>query len=109
MRNTVARLGARVGIAALAALPLFMVSAGAATAAPSLAVVHSASAGAPTAEECTIIRQTIEGLKSQRRIAQAELAHATPAQRPGIIAEIRELTAEIAELATKLRSCPAQV
>jgi hypothetical protein len=109
MRNNVASLCARVAIVTLASLPVFAVAGGAASAAPSqkVATVHSASA-APTPEQCSAIRRTIEGLKAQRRIAQEELAHATPAEKPALIAEIRELTAEIAELSAELANCPAQ-
>jgi hypothetical protein len=109
MRNNVANLCARVGIATLASLGVFAVSGGAASAAPSqkIAAVHSIFAAVPTPEECSALRQQIEGLEARVLSLEELLGEATPAQKPGIIKMIRKLDAQIAELQAQLAGCPA--
>jgi hypothetical protein len=109
MRNNVATVCARVGIAALASLGMFAVPGGAASAAPSreIAVVHSAFAAAPTPEECSAIHRQIEGLEARILSLQERLGEATPAKKPGIIRMIRKLGAQIVELQAQLEGCPA--
>ena len=109
MRNNFAILCARVGIATLASLGVLAVAGGAASAAPShkIAVVHSIAAAAPTPEECSAIRQQIEGLEARVLSLQELLGEATPAQKPAIIRMIRKLNAQIADLEAQLEGCPA--
>jgi len=109
MRNNVATLCARVGIAALASLGGLAVAGGAASAAPSheIAVVHSIVAAAPTLEECSAIHERIEGLEARVLSLQELLGEATPAQKPAIIKMIRKLEAQIVDLQAQLEGCPA--
>jgi hypothetical protein len=109
MRNNVASLCTRVGIAALASLGVFAVPGGAASAAPSqeIAAVHSILAAAPTPAQCADIRQQIEGLDARVLTLQDLLAEATPSQKSGIIRLILKLEAQIGELQTQLAGCPA--
>jgi hypothetical protein len=103
MRNNVATLGVRVGIAALASAGVLALSAGTASAAPS----HSALAAAPTPEQCSTIPQQIEGLEARVLTLQEMLGEASPGPKPGIIRMIRTLEGQIAALQALIAGCPA--
>jgi hypothetical protein len=109
MRNNVATLGVRVGIAALASAGVLALSAGTASAAPgqTVAAGHSALAAAPTPEQCSTIPQQIEGLEARVLTLQDMLGEASPTQKPGIIRMIRTLDGQIAALQALIAGCPA--
>jgi hypothetical protein len=89
-----------LGIAALAAVAVFGIPAGAALAAPTVTAV------APTPAECAALPQTIAGLEGQISAAEELLQNATPAQKPGIIRRIQRLNATLAEKEARLALCP---
>jgi ABC-type glycerol-3-phosphate transport system substrate-binding protein len=100
MRNNVATLCARVGIAALASLGVFAVSGGAASAAPSqkITVVHSVSAAALTPAQCAALQQQIDTIEVRVTTLQ-ELLETAPASTKGdIIKKILSLEAQGAAL-----------
>jgi hypothetical protein len=109
MRNNVATLCARVGIAALASLGVFALPGGAASAAPSLetAAAHSTLAAALTPEQCDAIQQQIDGLNARVLTLQDMLADASPAVKASLIKMIRKLEAQISVLEAQLAGCPA--
>jgi hypothetical protein len=109
MRNNVATLGARLGVAALASLGVFALSGGTASAAPSqtTVAVHSTLAAAPTPEQCNAIRQQIEGIEARVLSLQDLLGEASPSQKGAIIVIIRRLEAQIAALQAQSAGCPA--
>jgi hypothetical protein len=109
MRNNVATLAARVGMAALASLGALALSGGTASAAPSqkITAVHSTFAAAPTPEQCSTIPQQIEGLEARVLTLQDQLGEASPTHKPAIIRMIRTLEGQISALEALIAGCPA--
>ena len=106
MRNNVATTCARVGIATLAALGVFAVPGGAASAsASSTGALHPSVAAGPSPAQCAAIQQQIDTLDSRVMALQDLLAEATPAQKPDIIRQILRLEAQMDVLQARLANC----
>ncbi len=92
--------GKRIGIVTLAALGALALPAAAATA--------SASVTRSAAVDCAALQATRDGLDARITTLQDMLAEATPAQKPGLIAQIRRLSAQEAAVDQQLdaANCP---
>ncbi|MFI7600488.1 hypothetical protein [Actinoplanes sp. NPDC049681] len=98
--------GTRIGIVTLAACGAFAVPASiAASAAPRAAAPGVASVVTAAADDCSSIQASIDALEVRVLVLQERLSEAGPAQKPGIIAQIRKLEAQIAQLQRDLATC----
>jgi hypothetical protein len=93
MRNTVATICARVGIAALASLGVLAVPAGAASASPAqeIVVAHNVFVSFLTPAECAALQQQIDTINVRVLTLQEMLETAPPSQKAGIIQQILRL------------------
>jgi hypothetical protein len=60
------------------------------------------------AADCVALQATYDGLQAREDVLQERLATATPAQKPGIIAQIRRIETQLAEVRHQmdLAGCP---
>ena len=110
MRINVATVCARVGIAALAALGVFAMPAGAASAAvgQKTAVVYTISAAALTPAQCDALRLESESLDVRIISLQDRLAEAPAYQKAALIKQILKLEAQQAAIDAQIAAgCPA--
>lgn len=102
MARTIATAGSRIGIVTLAALGAFAlpISIGAAQA--------SATPVTAAAADCAALQATLDGLTVRVDVLEERLAVATPAQKPGIIAQIIRLQAQMTQVQQQmdLANCP---
>ena len=92
--------GKRIGIVTLAVLG--------ALALPVAATTASASVTRPAAVDCAALQATLDGLDVRITTLEEMLAAATPAQKPGIIAQLKRLNAQAAVVEQQLdaANCP---
>jgi hypothetical protein len=102
MARTIATAATRIGIVTLAALGAFAlpVSVGAAQA--------STTSVAAAAADCAALQATYDGLDVRVEVLQERLAVATPAQKPGLIAQIISLSSQMTQVQQQmdLANCP---
>jgi hypothetical protein len=102
MARTIATAGTRIGIVTLAALGAFAlpVSVGAAQA--------STTSVAVAAADCAALQATYDGLGVRVDVLEERLAVATPAQKPGLIAQIIRLQAQMTQVQQQMdaANCP---
>lgn len=92
--------GRRIGIVTLAVLG--------ALALPAAATTASASVTRPAAVDCAALQATRDGLEVWITTVQDMLAEAPPAQKPGLIAQIKKLNAQADAIDQQLAAgnCP---
>jgi hypothetical protein len=102
MARTIATAGKRIGIVTLAALGAFALPVSIGAAEASTAPVAAAAA------DCAALQATRDGLQAREDYLEELLAVASPAQKPGIIAQIRRVQAQEAEVDRQLAlaNCP---
>jgi hypothetical protein len=100
MVRTIATAGTRIGIVTLAALGAFALPVGAAQA--------STTSVAAAAADCAALQATLDGLQVREDVLEERLAVATPAQKPGLIAQILIVQAQEAQVQQQmdLANCP---
>ena len=97
--------GTRIGIVTLAACGAFAVPASIAAAAAPRTAAPGVTSVVTAADDCSTIQASIDGLEARVLVLQERLSEAGPAQKPGIIAQIRKLEAQIAKLQRDLATC----
>jgi len=98
MVRSITTAGARLGIVTLAAIGAFAVPASIAAAAP---------AGTSVATDCDSLQTAVDGLKARIATLEEMLADAPPPMKPGIIAQLKKLNAQLADLEHQLATCSA--